>query len=87
MTLSGRSEAICGRFSGAASKFQQGKRNAVLGRLWPKEERGCSARENHLLGGGQHRICLVTGTAAARLPHDFRAEARTHFIYDLEVTL
>ena len=28
----------------------------------------------------------VTGKAAARLPHDFRAEARTHFIYDLEET-
>ena len=64
----------------------QGKRNAVLGRLWPKEECGCSARENHLLGGGQHRVCLVTGTAAARLPHNFRAEARTHFICGLEET-
>jgi hypothetical protein len=33
------------------------------------------------LGGGQHRVCLVYGNAAARLPHIFRAEARTHFIY------
>lgn len=56
-------------------------------RLWPKAGRGGSVRENHLLGGGQHRVCLVTGTAAAHLPHDFRAEARTHFIYDLEVAL
>ena len=31
------------------------------------------------LGGGQHRVCLVCGNAAARLPHIFRAEARTHF--------
>ena len=67
-TLSGRCAAICGQFPGAASKLPQGKRNAVLGRLWPKEECGCSARENHLLGGGQHRVCLVNGTAAARLP-------------------
>lgn len=59
----------------------------MLGRLWPKVGRRGSARENHLLGGGQHRVCLVTGTAAARLPHDFRAEARTHFIYALEVTI
>ena len=36
------------------------------------------------LGGGQHRVCLVCGNAAARLPHIFRAEARTHFIYVLE---
>ena len=36
------------------------------------------------LGGGQHRVCLVCGNAAARLPHIFRAEARTHFIYNLE---
>ncbi len=35
---------------------------------------------------GQHRVCLVCGNAAAQLPHDFRAEARTHFIYDLEET-
>ena len=69
-----------------ASKHPQGKRNAVLGRLWPKEEYGCSARENHLLGGGQHRVCLVCGNAAAQLPHEFRAEARAHFIYDLEET-
>ena len=34
----------------------------------------------------QHRVCLVCGNAAAQLPHDFRAEARTHFIYDLEET-
>jgi len=33
---------------------------------------------------GQHRVCLVCGNAAARLPHTFRAEARTHFIYILE---
>ena len=36
-------EALCGDLravSGAASKLPQGKRNAVLGRLWPKEERG-----------------------------------------------
>lgn len=33
---------------------------------------------------GQHRVCLVCGNAAARLPHEFRAEARTHLIYDLE---
>ena len=38
------------------------------------------------LDDGQHRVCLVTGTAAARLPHNFRAEARTHFICDLEET-
>ena len=31
------------------------------------------------LGGGQHRVCLVCGNAAARLPHIFRAEARPHF--------
>ena len=31
------------------------------------------------LRGGQHRVCLVCGNAAARLPHIFRAEARTHF--------
>ena len=77
---------ICGRFPGAASKLPQGKRNAVLGRLWPKVERGSPVRENHLLGGGQHRVCLVAGKAAARLPHNFRAEARTHFICDLEET-
>ena len=35
-------------------------------------------------GGSQHRVCLVCGNAAARLPHTFRAEARTHFIYVLE---
>ena len=35
---------------------------------------------------GQHRVCLVCGNAAARLPHEFRADARTHFIYDLEET-
>ena len=35
---------------------------------------------------GQHRVCLVCGNAAARLPHEFRAEARAHFIYDLEET-
>ena len=69
-----------------ASKHPQGKRNAVCGHLWPKAERGCSVQGNHLLGGGQHRVCLVTGTAAARLPHEFRAEARAHFIYDLEET-
>ena len=28
---------------------------------------------------GQQRGCLVCGNAAAQLPHDFRAEARTHF--------
>ena len=64
-----------------ASKHPQGKRNAVCGHLWPKAERGCSVQGNHLLGGGQHRVCLVCGNAAARLPHEFRAEARTHFIY------
>ena len=37
-------------------------------------------------GEGQHRVCLVIGTADAHLPHDFRADARTHFIYDLEET-
>ena len=94
----------------------------MLGHLWPKEEFGCSAWENHLKRGpgetqqsgfagerrkhgarelstsvgsdgcavasdeGQHRVCLVTGTAAARLPHNFRAEARTHFICGLEET-
>ena len=68
LTLPGRCAAICGRFTGAASKLPQDKRNAVLGRLWTKEEYGCLARENHLLGGGQHRVCLVAGTAAARLP-------------------
>ena len=52
----------------AVYKLPQDKRNAVLGRLWTKEEYGCLARENHLLGGGQHRVCLVAGTAAARLP-------------------
>ena len=69
-----------------ASKHPQGKRNAVCGHLWPKAERGCSVQGNHLLGGGQHRVCLVCGNAAARLPHEFRAEARTPFIYDLEET-
>ena len=116
-----------------ASKPPQSKKNAVLGRLWPKEERGCPARGNHLKTGfpqkpsasgfggrrtsdreselcrwrqsegfvvrlddgegfvvrlddGQHRVCLVTGKAAARLPHNFRAEARTHFICGLEET-
>ena len=63
-----------------ASKHPQGKRNAVCGHLWPKAERGCSVQGNHLLGGGQHRVCLVCGNAAARLPHEFRAEARTHFM-------
>lgn len=62
-----------------ASKHPQGKRNAVCGHLWPKAERGCSVQGNHLLGGGQHRVCLVCGNAAARLPHEFRAEARAHF--------
>ncbi|WOC75118.1 AAA family ATPase [Intestinibacillus sp. NTUH-41-i26] len=64
-------EALCGDLravSGCGEKLPQGKRNAVLGRLWPKEERRCSARENHLLGGGQHRVCLVVGKAAVRLP-------------------
>lgn len=69
-----------------ASKHPQGKRNAVCGHLWPKAERGRSVQGNHLLGGGQHRVCLVCGNAAARLPHEFRAEARAHFIYDLEET-
>lgn len=69
-----------------ASKHPQEKMNAALGHLCRKEECGCLAQENHLLGGGQHRVCLVCGNAAARLLHDFRAEARTHFIYDLEET-
>ena len=69
-----------------ASKHPHEKRNADCGHLWPKAERGCSVQGNHLLGGGQHRVCLVCGNAAARLPHEFRAEARTHFIYDLEET-
>lgn len=86
LTLLGRCAAICGRLPGMASKHPQGKRNAVCGHLWPKAERGCSVQGNHLLGGGQHRVCLVCGNAAARLPHEFRAEARTHFIYDLEET-
>ena len=38
---------------------------------------GCVVRSDD----GQHRVCLVCGNAAARLPHTFRAEARTHFIY------
>ena len=63
-----------------ASKPPQGKRNAVLGRLWPKEEYGCSARENHLLGGGQHRVCLVVGKAAARLPPVCGALPHTPFL-------
>ena len=71
-----------------ASKHPQGKRNAVCGHLWPKAERGCPVRENHLLGGGQHRVCLVCGEAAAlpnalggAWPHTpkLRAEAHTHF--------
>ena len=86
LTLPGRCAAICGRFPSVASKPPQSKKNAVLGRLWPKKERGCSARENHLLGGGQHRVCLVVGTAAAHLPHYFRAEARAHFICNMEET-
>ena len=86
LTLLGRCAAICGRLPGMASKHPQGKRNAVCGHLWPKAERGCSVQGNHLLGGGQHRVCLVCGNAAARLPHEFRAEARAHFIYDLEET-
>ena len=43
---------------------------------------GCAVASDE----GQHRVCLVTGKAAARLPHNFRAEARTHFICDLEET-
>ena len=43
---------------------------------------GCAVASDE----GQHRVCLVTGTAAARLPHNFRAEARTHFICGLEET-
>ena len=35
---------------------------------------------------GQHRVCLVVGTAAAHLPHYFRAEARAHFICNMEET-
>ena len=71
-----------------ASKHPQGKRNAVCGHLWPKAERGCSVQGNHLLGGGQHRVCLVCGEAAAlpnalggAWPHTpkLRAEAHTHF--------
>ena len=69
-----------------ASKLPLEKRNAVLGRLWPKLKMQEFGGRNHLLGGGQHRVCLVTGTAAARLPHNFRAEARTHFICGLEET-
>ena len=69
-----------------ASKLPLEKRNAVLGRLWPKLKMQEFGGRNHLLGGGQHRVCLVCGNAAARLPHEFRAEARTHFIYDLEET-
>lgn len=67
LTLLGRCAEICGRFLGVASKLPQGKRNAVCGHLWPKAERGCPVWENHLLGGGQHRVCLVIGTADARL--------------------
>ena len=43
---------------------------------------GCAVASDE----GQHRVCLVTGKAAARLPHNFRAEARTHFICGLEET-
>lgn len=63
-----------------ASKHPQGKRNAVCGHLWPKAERGCSVQGNHLLGGGQHRVCLVTGTAAARLPLVCGALPHTPFL-------
>src|SRR5699024_12546342 len=45
-----------------------------------KEERGCSARENHLLGGGQHRVCLVAGKAAACLPLVCGALPHTPFL-------
>lgn len=69
-----------------ASKLPLEKGNAVLGRLWPKCETQGFGGGHHLLGGGQHRVCLVCGNAAARLPHEFRAEARAHFIYDLEET-
>lgn len=71
-----------------ASKHPQGKRNAVCGHLWLKAERGCSVQGNHLLGGGQHRVCLVCGEAAAlpnalggAWPHTpkLRAEAHPHF--------
>lgn len=68
LTLLGRCAAICGRLPGMASKHPQGKRNAVCGHLWPKAERGCSVQGNHLLGGGQHRVCLVCGNAVP----DFR---------------
>lgn len=63
-----------------ASKPPQSKKNAVLGRLWPKEERGCPVRGNHLLGGGQHRVCLVVGKAAARLPLVCGALPHTPFL-------
>ena len=33
----GRCAAICGRFPGVASKPPQSKKNAALGRLWPKK--------------------------------------------------
>ena len=46
-----------------------------------KQRRSTAEGEITSLGGGQHRVCLVCGNAAARLPHIFRAEARTHFIY------
>ena len=53
-----------------------------VGRFLPHlEKRWCLPQRGKItsLGGGQHRVCLVCGNAAARLPHTFRAEARTHF--------
>lgn len=66
------------------SKLPAGKRNAVLGSLWPKS-RAAVVRE--IFSPWEKASIAFVWSAATplpRLPHNFRAEARTHFIYDLE---
>ena len=63
-----------------ASKLPLEKRNAVLGRLWPKLKMQEFGGRNHLLGGGQHRVCLVCGNAAA-LPSACLRGAAPHPIF------
>ncbi|MCB6366339.1 helicase RepA family protein [Intestinibacillus massiliensis] len=75
--------ALCGdlRAVSGCSEYPPAKQeNAVLGRLWPKEKRRCPVRGNHLLGGGQHRVCLVVGKAAVRLPLICGALPHTPFL-------
>ena len=69
------------------SKLPHEKRNAVLGRLWPKFIMQGFGGRHHLLGGGQHRVCLVCGNAAVPPSACLRGAApHPHFYERLEET-